>query len=127
MTAAPKKSSPYGSTRFLTIDAYHAFFPEEVQGILQQLREAIKEVAPYATEVISYNMPAFKQNKNLVYYAAYKQHIGFYPTPGPLIVFKDELTEFKTSKGAIQFPMNKPLPMALIKKIVLFRVEEDSK
>ncbi|MCX8020690.1 MAG: DUF1801 domain-containing protein, partial [Chitinophagaceae bacterium] len=85
----------------------------------------IKQVAPQATETISYNIPTFKLNKNLVHYAAYKQHIGFYPTSSPMTVFKDELTKYKTSKGAIQFPIDKPLPTTLIKKIVKFRVKED--
>lgn len=125
-TVLKKKPSPYGSVRFATIDEYHALFPIEVQKKLQQLRETIKKAAPKAKEVISYNMPAFKQHKTLVYYAAYKNHIGFYPTASPLPVFKDELTPYKTSKGAIQFPIDKPLPIALIKKIVLFRMKEDA-
>jgi uncharacterized protein YdhG (YjbR/CyaY superfamily) len=126
MKVSAKKPSPYGSVKFSTIDEYHALFPLEVQKKLQQLRQLIKKAAPKATETISYNMPAFKQHKSIVYYAAYKHHIGFYPTASPLTVFKDELTTYKTSKGAIQFPIDKPLPVALIRRIVLFRVKEDA-
>lgn len=126
MTISRKKTTPYGSTKFLTIDEYHASFPKNIQEILQQLRQTIKQVAPQATEIISYNIPTFKLNKNLVHYAAHQEHIGFYPTSSPMTVFKDELTKYKTSKGAIQFPINKPLPTALIKKIVKFRVKQDT-
>ena len=126
MTESKKKNSPYGTVKFTSIDQYHATFPKETQLILQQLRKIIKEVAPKSEEVISYNIPTFKQNKNLVHYAAYKSHIGFYPTSKPLDVFKDELTKYKTSKGAIQFPIEKPLPIALIKKIVKYRMKADA-
>lgn len=125
MTTTKKKISPYGLTKFSTIDEYHASFPTDIQKILQQLRQTIKQVAPQATETISYNIPTFKLNKNLVHYAAYKEHIGFYPTSTPMTAFKDELTKYKTSKGAIQFPIDKPLPTTLIKKIVKFRLTED--
>ena len=108
------------------IDAYHAQYPLKFQKLLQQLRKVIKQAAPGATETISYGMPAFKKNKTLVYYAVCKDHIGFYPTPKPIIVFKKELENFKTSKGAVQFPLNKPLPLSLIKKIVQYRVKEDA-
>lgn len=104
------------------IDEYHQAYPKEIQEILQQLRQAILQAAPKATETISYGMPAFKLNKVLVYYAVYKNHIGFYPTPKPIVHFKEDLISFKTSKGAIQFPINQKLPLALIKKIVKFRV-----
>lgn len=112
------------ATKFKTIAQYHATFPKNVQTILNTLHSAIKQAAPKADEVISYNMPAFKQNKVLVYYAAHTQHIGFYPTSKPMVVFKDELAKYKTSKGAIQFPLDKKLPFALIKKIVKFRLAE---
>jgi uncharacterized protein YdhG (YjbR/CyaY superfamily) len=108
-----------------SIDDYHSEQPEGIQKKLEQLRKAINHAAPKATETISYGMPAFKQNKMLVYYAAYKSHIGFYPTPNAIVAFKAELTKYKTSKGAIQFPNNEPLPIALIKKIVKFRLQED--
>lgn len=126
MTATKNKISPYGSINFLSIDEYHSSFQKDIQKILQQLRQAIKQVAPNAIETISYNIPTFKQNKNLVHYAAYKGHIGFYPTSKPLTVFKEELVKFKTSKGAIQFPINEPLPINLIKQIVKFRLTEDN-
>lgn len=107
------------------IDQYHSLFPAEIQKILQQLRNTIRQAAPDAVETISYKMPAFRQNKILVYYAANKNHIGFYPTPGPINHFKNELRSYKTSKGAIQFPLDEPLPLELIAKIVKFRMMED--
>src|SRR6187402_1680178 len=100
-----RKTKPYGMVKFKTIGEYHSNFTGEVRRKLDQLRKAIRSVAPKAEEVISYNMPAFRQHKVLVYYAASKEHIGFYPTPNPILVFKNELKDFKTSKGAIQFPM----------------------
>ena len=113
--------------KFLNIDEYHKTCPVHLKNTLEQLRHAIKLAAPKANETISYGMPAFKQNKVLVYYAVYKQHIGFYPTPKPIVHFKEELKKYNTSKGAIQFPIDKPLPLTLIKKIVKFRAEEDMK
>src|SRR5262245_34102877 len=107
------------------IDSYMTDFPEEVQEKMQVLRTAIQKAAPQAKEVISYAMPAFKQHKVLVYFAAYQHHIGFYPTSKPIVVFEKELKGFKTSKGAIQFPLDKPLPLDLVKRIVEFRVKED--
>ena len=121
----PSKN-PYGKTKFKTIDEYHDSFPESVQKYLDQIRKAIKSAAPDAKEEISYNMPAFRQNKVLVYYAAAKEHIGFYPTPNPIKIFSNELSRYQTSKGAIQFPLGKNIPAALVKKIVKFRVQEDS-
>jgi len=104
--------------KFNTIDEYHQSQSEEVREILELLRKTIKQAAPQATEVISYGMPTFRYNgKVLVYYAAYKNHIGFYPTTNPIINFKKELEKFKTSKGAIRFPLNKRLPLGLIKKL----------
>ncbi len=100
-------------------------FPEDVQKILQQIRVAIKKAAPKSVEVISYGMPAFKQNKVLVYFAAGKNHIGFYPTPNPIIFFSKDLAGYKTSKGAIPFPLDKKIPLTLISKITKFRVKED--
>ena len=119
MKTTSKKTSPYGLTKFKTIDEYHAAFPKDIQIILQQFRQTIRQVAPDATETISYNIPTFKP---LVSYAAYKEHIGFYPGASALTIFKDELHKYKTSKGTIQFPINQPLPTALIKKIVKFRM-----
>ncbi|MFN5621102.1 MAG: DUF1801 domain-containing protein [Flavobacteriales bacterium] len=109
-----------------TINDYHQLFPPAVKQQLEQLRTAIIQAAPQATEVISYGMPAFKQHKVLVYYAAYKAHIGLYPTPHAISAFQKELTKYATSKGAVQFPLDKPLPLALIQKIVRFRVKEDT-
>jgi uncharacterized protein YdhG (YjbR/CyaY superfamily) len=109
----------------ITIDAYLANFPADVRQALHALRNAICESAPEATETISYQMPTFKLNgKNLVHFAAYKNHIGFYPTPSAIKHFADELTHYKTSKGAIQFPIDQPLPLDLIQRMVAFRVEE---
>jgi uncharacterized protein YdhG (YjbR/CyaY superfamily) len=107
------------------IDAYIANFPKEVQLVLEILRKTIKEVAPEATETISYKMPAFNDHGALVYFAAYKNHIGLYAFPTAHEKFKEDLKAFKTSKGAVQFPLTTPLPLALIKKIVIFRVQEN--
>jgi uncharacterized protein YdhG (YjbR/CyaY superfamily) len=112
--------------KFRGIDEYHASFPADIQKILEKLRKTIKQAAPKAVETISYGMPAFRQNKVLVYYAVHKEHIGFYPTPNPIVHFKQELEKYITSKGAIQFPINKPLPLTLIKKIVKFRIAEEN-
>ena len=108
-----------------SIDEYISGFPEETRFLLEKMREAIKSVAPEAKEVISYQMPAFKLNKVLVYFAAHKNHIGFYPTSSPIVVFKKELLPYKQSKGAIQFPFDRPIPFDIVKKIVEFRVEEE--
>lgn len=104
------------------IDDYIANFPIEVQYLLKNMRQIIKEVVPTATEVISYGMPAFKLNKILVYFAGYKNHIGFYPTASGIEKFKNEFQDFKWSKGAVQFPLNTPLPKDLIQRIVHFRI-----
>ncbi len=111
-------------TKFNDADSYIALFAESTQKKLQQLRNTIKKAAPGAEEVISYNMPAYKLNSILVYFAGYENHIGFYPTSLPLQVFKEELTAYKTSKGAIQFPLDKALPSDLIKRIVQFRIKQ---
>lgn len=110
---------------FESIDAYIASFPEEIQTILQALRASIKSAAPDAQEKISYQMPTFALKGNLVYFAAYKNHIGFYPTSSGIEAFKDDLAGYKSSKGAIQFPINAPLPLELISRIVEFRVAEN--
>lgn len=106
------------------IDEYIAGFPVNAQKKLEQLRTTIRKAIPEAEEVISYKMPAYKLNGILVYFAGYKNHIGFYPTASPMKVFKNDLTDFKTSKGAIQFQIDKPLPTKLVTKIVKFRVQE---
>jgi uncharacterized protein YdhG (YjbR/CyaY superfamily) len=113
-------------TKFRDIEHYHSVFPEEVREKLEVLRNAIKQAAPKAMEVISYNMPAFRQHGVLVYYAAYKAHIGLYPTGSPIKAFTEELEGYKTSKGAIQLPLDKPIPKTLVKKIVKYRAEEDA-
>lgn len=107
------------------IDAYIASFPKDIQEILEQLRITIQKAAPKATATIKYAMPCFMLNGNLVYFAAYKNHIGFYPMPAAIKTFKKELVDFKTSKGAIQFPLDKPLPLKLITGMVKFRVKEN--
>ncbi len=107
------------------IDDYISTFPEETQLLLEQMRNEIKKSAPKAEEIISYGMPGFKLNGLLVWFAGYKNHIGFYPKPAAILVFKKELGKYKTSKGAIQFPTDEPLPLALIRKIVKYRVEEN--
>jgi uncharacterized protein YdhG (YjbR/CyaY superfamily) len=106
------------------IAEYHLQFDSNVQKKLKELHTIIKEMIPQAEEIISYKMPAFKQNKVLVYYAGYKNHIGFYPTAKPIEVFKNQLLSFKHSKGAIQFPIDQPLPKKLIQDIVKFRLED---
>lgn len=111
--------------KFQTIDAYFAAVPAEARAKLQTLRTAIRHAAPHAEEVISYNMPAFKWHGMLVWYGAHAEHIGLYPKASAIAAFKDELAGYKTSKGAIQFPLDKRLPTALIKKIVKFRVKEN--
>jgi len=108
-----------------TIDDYITAQPLEKRASLEKFRIIIQKVAPKATEVISYGMPAFKQEGILVYFAAFKNHYGFFPTASPIIVFKKELLPYKTSKGAIQFPVEKPLPVKLIQAIVKYRIAQN--
>ncbi len=110
---------------YSTVDEYIAAQSETMQPILNQLREVIKNAAPTANEIISYGMPAYKIHGVLVYFSANKHHLGFYPTASPITVFSDELTAYKTSKGAIQFPEKTPIPFDLVRRIVEFRVNED--
>ncbi len=110
-----------------SIDEYILQFSPEVQETLQTLRKIIKESAPKAVEKISYRMPTFVLHGNLVYFAAHKNHIGFYPTSSGIAAFKNELLEYKISKGTVQFPIEKTLPYELISKIVKFRVTENIK
>jgi uncharacterized protein YdhG (YjbR/CyaY superfamily) len=112
---------------FSSIDEYIANFPEEIRSLLEALRATIKAAAPDAVEKISYQMPTFFLKGNLVHFAAYKGHIGFYPTPGGIQAFKDEISIYKNEKGSVQFPIDKPLPLELIRKIVEFRVAENFK
>ncbi len=110
---------------FDSIDAYIAAFPDETQRRLQEMRATIHAAAPDAQEKISYQMPTFYLYGNLVHFAAHKNHIGFYPAASGIQNFQLELSKYVTSKGAVQFPMDKPLPLALIRKIVKFRVAEN--
>ena len=114
-------------TEIKHVDAYIAGFPEETQALLEQVRAAIKKAAPNAEEVISYQMPAYKLNGSPVaYFAGYRQHIGFYPTASGIANFQQEFAAYKSSKGAVQFPLDKKMPLTLIAKIVKFRVKEIS-
>jgi len=110
-----------------SIDEYLASFPAEVRETLQQIRQAIRRAAPQAEERISYRMPTFYLEGNLVHFAAYRKHIGFYPSPSGIEAFRDELSAYVFSKGAVQFPLDRPIPYTLIEKITRFRVEENKK
>ena len=110
--------------KFKTIDEYISVFSPSVQKILSQLRETIRDVAPKAEETISYGIPTFKLKGNLVHFAAFKNHIGFYPTPSAIDAFDEELSPYKHAKGSVQFPIEKPIPFDLVRKIVKYRVEE---
>jgi uncharacterized protein YdhG (YjbR/CyaY superfamily) len=115
-----KKASPAPAD----IDAYIAGFPTNIQRVLQQIRATIRKAAPGAEEKISYQMPAFAENGVLTWFAAWKEHIGFYPTPSAIRAFADELSGYQQSRGAIQFPLDQPMPLGLIRRIVQFRVRE---
>ena len=108
-----------------TIDDYIAGFPGDVQEILQRIRQTIRQAAPDAQEKISYQMPAFTLKGNLVYFGAFKNHIGFYPIPSGIEEFKEELSAYEQGKGSVQFPLDKPIPFDLISRIVKFRVKEN--
>jgi len=108
-----------------SIDEYIKGFPIEIQKILEELRSVIKASVPDAEEKISYQMPTFALKGNLVHFAAYRNHIGFYPTPGGIEHFKNELSSYKSAKGSVQFPIDKPLPLELISRIVKYRAEEN--
>lgn len=108
-----------------TIDEYIATFPKEVQQHLHQIRDVIKKTAPQAAEKIGYGMPTFTLNGNLIHFAAYKKHIGLYPAPRALEEFKAELSGYKGSKGAVQFPLDQPMPLALIERITKYRVQKN--
>ncbi len=114
------------NNNYRTIDEYILQFSPEIQDKLRALRKVIKEAAPGAEEKISYQMPAFAQNGILVYFAAFKDHIGFFPTSSGIAEFKDELSRYKGGKGSVQFPLDKPLPFELISRIVKFRVAENT-
>ncbi len=110
-------------TKLTTIDEYIATFPPEVQEHLYQIRQTIKAAAPNATEKISYGMPTFHLNGNLIHFAGYKNHIGLYPAPQGIEAFKKELSAYKGAKGSVQFPLDKPMPLELIARITKYRVE----
>jgi uncharacterized protein YdhG (YjbR/CyaY superfamily) len=114
------------ATNFKSIDEYIDTFPKDVQVILQKLRQLIKKEVPEATEAMSYQIPTFKLNGNLVHFAAYKKHIGFYPTPHVIESFDKKLKTYKKGKGTLQFPLSEPIPYELVKEIVKFRVREVS-
>lgn len=107
------------------VDKYIENFPAEVQEKLESLRTIIRDVTPGAEEAISYQMPRYKYHGPLVYFAGYKNHIGFYPTPSAIEAFKKELSVYKGAKGSVQFPLDKPLPTELIKKIVRYKMKEN--
>lgn len=107
-----------------TIDAYIADFPTAVQKILTRIRRIVQQAAPEAEERIAYRIPTFVLGKNLVHFAAFEKHVGFYPTPSAMEHFRTELAGFKTAKGSVQFPLTEPIPYDLIKTIVAFRVKE---
>lgn len=112
-------------TDFRSVDEYIKAFPKDVQDLLEKMRQTIKKAAPGAVEVISYQMPTFKlKGKNLVYFAAFKNHIGFYPVPSGVAAFKKELSPYKQGKGSVQFPFDKPVPYDLVRRIVQFRARE---
>ena len=115
-----------GKTKPKTIDEYIQAAPEEVQEKLHELRACILVAAPDATESLKWGMPAFSYRRILVMFAAFKHHIGFYPTPSAVKTFAKSLSRFKTAKGSIQFPLEKPLPLSLVRKITAFRVRESN-
>jgi len=112
--------------RFATIDEYIAAFSPDIQEMLENIRTAIRESAPEAEEAIAYGIPTFRLHGNLVHFAAFKHHIGFYPGgPSAIEAFKSELSQYKLSKGTVQFPLDGPIPFELVKRMVRFRVKEN--
>ncbi|HKR07207.1 MAG TPA: DUF1801 domain-containing protein [Bacteroidia bacterium] len=109
------------------IDAYIDMQPESVRGVLEKFRQTIRKAAPEAEEMISYQMPAFKYHGMLVYFAAWKNHVGFYPVSSGIKEFKKELSAYEVSKGTVKFSVDKPIPFGLISKMVKFRVKENLK
>lgn len=108
------------------IDEYIAAFPADVQEVLQKVRAVIREAAPDAEETINYQIPTFKLHGNLVHFAGYQKHIGFYPTPSGIEHFKDQLAAYEGAKGSIKFPLDQPIPYDLIREITLYRVQENT-
>lgn len=119
MKSKPAESGP--------IDDYIKKFPEDIQQLLNQIRATIRKTAPQATEKISYGIPTYHYNGNLVHFAAFKNHIGFFPTPSAIEAFQKQLKPYKTSKGTIQLPLTDPLPLKLIDRIVKFRLKENAR
>ena len=112
--------------QFKTIDEYIKTFPKDVQAILEKMRQTIRKAAPEAVETISYQMPTFKLNgRGLVYFAGFKNHVGFYPIPSGIAAFEKELSPYKQGKGSVQFPLDKPVPYDLVRKIVIFRMKQN--
>ena len=116
---------PENNLPFSSIDAYIATFSKDIQESLNALRATIRAAAPDAEETISYQMPTFRLKGNLVHFAVHKNHIGFYPTPSGIAAFQGELSAYKGAKGSVQFPLDQPLPLDLVQRIVRFRVEEN--
>ena len=114
-----------GKGQFKNIDEYIKTFPEEVQIILEKMRQTIRRAAPEAEEAISYQIPTFKLNGNLVHFAAFKNHVSFFPTARGVEAFKKELSRFKRSRGTVQFPLDRPIPYDLVRKITVFRRKEN--
>jgi uncharacterized protein YdhG (YjbR/CyaY superfamily) len=114
-----------GKRQFKTIDEYIKTFPEQVQIILEKMRQTIRKAAPEAEEAISYQIPTFKLNGNLVHFAAFKNHVSFFPTARGVEAFKKELSRFKGSRGTVQFPLDRPIPYDLVRKITVFRRKEN--
>ena|SRR5690348_13423163 len=110
-----------------TIDEYIVEFPPAIQEILQKIRKTVRKAAPDAKETISYRIPTFRLEGNLVHFAGFKNHIGFYPTPSGTKTFEKELSVYESGKGSVRFPLDKPVPYALVTKIVKFRVKENLK
>lgn len=121
------KNEDTESNDLLTFETYFQQFPKDVQETLQTIRRLIHEAAPEATEKMSYQMPTFFLRGNLVHFAAYKKHIGFYPTPSGITAFIDQIKIYKYAKGSVQFPLDQPMPYGLIKEIVNYRVKENIK
>ena len=120
MTTARKRRLPAPRD----IDEYIAGFPKDVQRILQEMRSVIRDAAPEAVEAIRYGIPTFILRGNLVHFAGFQKHIGFYPTPSAIEAFRGELAKYKRAKGSIQFPLDKPVPVSLVRRMVKFRVKE---
>ena len=125
-TSPAEKTKDSEKKKFSTPDEYIEMFPKHIQKKLKEIRKEIRKTVPDAEEKISYQMPCFALNGILVWYAGYEKHIGFYPSSSGIAKFQKEISKYKNSKGAVQFPLDEPLPMELIKKIVLFRVKENS-